>query len=109
MAQVHVIFSLPRQFGIYSRPLAYIEWFTPLGERDSFTGLRHVARSTRQLRRNAAVIHVDEILCPCHLIPKMGRTVDPRWRSADIYETATDFYLNDFIDVGMFCISAANP
>jgi len=30
-------------------------------------------------------------------------------RSADIYETATDFYLNDFIDVDMFRVSAANP
>ena len=109
VVQVRVIFSLPRQFGVYSRPLGYIEWFTPLRDPDSITGLRHVIRSTRQLHRNAAAIHVDEIVRPCHLIPKMGRTVDPRWKSADIYETASDFYLNDFIDVDMFCVSTAIP
>ncbi|KAG2096657.1 hypothetical protein BD769DRAFT_1631432 [Suillus cothurnatus] len=29
VAQIRVIFSHPRQFGEYSRALAYIEWFTP--------------------------------------------------------------------------------
>ncbi|KAG1809361.1 uncharacterized protein BJ212DRAFT_1379638 [Suillus subaureus] len=29
VAQVRAIFSLPHQFGEYSRALAYIEWFTP--------------------------------------------------------------------------------
>jgi hypothetical protein len=30
VGQVHMIFRLPRQFGKDSRPLAYIELFTPL-------------------------------------------------------------------------------
>ncbi|KAG1889984.1 hypothetical protein F4604DRAFT_1504727, partial [Suillus subluteus] len=50
VAQVRVIFMLPRQFGVYSRPLAYIEWFTPFREADQTTGLRQVSRSTRHLR-----------------------------------------------------------
>ncbi|KAG1865459.1 hypothetical protein DFJ58DRAFT_615260, partial [Suillus subalutaceus] len=53
--------------------LAYIEWFTPFREPDPFSGLLQVSRSTRRLHRNAAVIHVDEILRPCHLIPRMGQ------------------------------------
>jgi hypothetical protein len=106
VAQVRVIFTLPRQFGTYPRALAYIEWFTPFREPDPSSGLRQISRSTRQLHRNAAVIHLDEILRPCHLIPKMGQSVDPRWTSANVYELASDFYLNTFIDLDTFHISA---
>ncbi|KAG0693678.1 hypothetical protein DFH29DRAFT_759406, partial [Suillus ampliporus] len=52
---------------------AYIEWFTPFREADQTTGLRQVSRSTRHLHQNGAVIHVDEIIRLCHLIPKMGQ------------------------------------
>ncbi|KAG1825196.1 hypothetical protein EV424DRAFT_1471780 [Suillus variegatus] len=103
VAQVHAIFTLPRQFGTYSRALAYVEWFTPFKPPDPVSRMRQVSRSTRQLRRNAAVIHVDEIVRPCHLIPKMGPTVDLRLRSGNAYEVANDFYFNEFIDGEMFC------
>jgi len=107
VAQVRVIFTLPRQFGTYSqRGLAYVEWFTPFREPDPFSGLRQVSRSTRQLRRNAAVVLVDKLVRPCHLIPKMGQSVDPGWTSANVYEVASDFYLNPYIDVDTFCISS---
>ncbi|KAF9562395.1 hypothetical protein CPC08DRAFT_591998, partial [Agrocybe pediades] len=49
-AQIRVIFKLPPQFGFYAHPLAYIEWFTPLGVPDRVTGLHSVTRSTRSLR-----------------------------------------------------------
>ncbi|KAG1887742.1 hypothetical protein F4604DRAFT_1877525 [Suillus subluteus] len=62
VAQVHVIFTLPRQFGTYSRALTYIEWFTPFRLPDPSSRLLQVSRSTRHLCRNAAVIHVDEIV-----------------------------------------------
>ncbi|KAG1752893.1 hypothetical protein EDB19DRAFT_1892885 [Suillus lakei] len=104
VGQVHVIFTLPRQFGTYSRALAYIEWFTPLREPDRSSGLHQLSRSTRRPHRNAAVIHVDEIACPCHLIPRMGQAVDRGWTSANVYESASDFYLNSFIDLDTFCI-----
>jgi len=52
------------------------------------------------------MIHVDEILRPCHLIPRMGQSINPGWTSANAYELATDFYLNTFIDLDTFCISA---
>lgn len=107
VAQVRVIFTLPRQFGSYSRPLAYVEWFTPFREPDQFSGLRQVSRSTRHLRRNGAVVHVDELVRPCHLVPKMGQKVDPSWMSANVYEMASNFYFNEFIDLDMFCVSSA--
>ncbi|KAG0693151.1 hypothetical protein DFH29DRAFT_992427 [Suillus ampliporus] len=56
VAQVRVIFTLPRQFGTYSRALAYIEWFTPFRDSpDPSSGLHQVSRSTRRLHRNAAL------------------------------------------------------
>ncbi|KAG2086165.1 uncharacterized protein F5147DRAFT_791957 [Suillus discolor] len=106
VGQVRVIFTLPRQFGTYSRALAYIEWFTPLREPDRSSGLHQLSRSTRRLHRNAAVIHIDEIARPCHLIPRMGQAVDRGWTSANVYESASDFYLNSFIDLDTFCMSA---
>ncbi|KAG2350727.1 hypothetical protein BDR05DRAFT_979386 [Suillus weaverae] len=99
VAQVRIIFTLPRQFqvGMSSQALAYVEWFMPLQEPNPSSGLRQVSRSTCQLHQNAAVIYIDEI---------MGPSVDPRWTSANAYEMANDFYLNTFIDLETFCISA---
>ncbi|KAG2138108.1 uncharacterized protein EDB93DRAFT_1040219, partial [Suillus bovinus] len=47
VGQVHIIFTLPCQFGTYSRALAYIEWFTPLREPDRSSGLHQLLCSTR--------------------------------------------------------------
>ncbi|KAG1897449.1 uncharacterized protein F5891DRAFT_1129914 [Suillus fuscotomentosus] len=85
VAQVRAIFTLPHQFGAYSRALAYVEWFTPFKPPDPSSRMQQVSRSTRQLRRNAAVIHVDKIVRPCHLIPRMGQSVDLRLRSRNAY------------------------
>ncbi|KAF9545927.1 hypothetical protein CPC08DRAFT_596753, partial [Agrocybe pediades] len=45
-AQVRFIFDLPAHLGRAKHPLAYIEWFTPLGQPDSLTGMHVVKRST---------------------------------------------------------------
>ncbi|KAG2053500.1 hypothetical protein BDR06DRAFT_982797 [Suillus hirtellus] len=108
VAQVRVIFNLPCQFQFGSGPLAYIEWFTPLWEPDPSCGLCQVSRLTCQLQQNAAVIHLDKIVHPCHLIPKLGPSVDPGWTSVNVYEMIHDFYLNTFIDLETFCISTCS-
>ncbi|KAG2362143.1 hypothetical protein BDR07DRAFT_1451311 [Suillus spraguei] len=99
VAQVRVIFTLPHQFGlcegIPGEAPAYIEWFRPLREPDPFSGLHQVSCSTRQLHRNAAVIH-------------MGQSVDHGWTSANVYKLASDFYLNTYIDLDTFSMSAIN-
>ncbi|KAF9245631.1 Zn-finger domain-containing protein [Melanogaster broomeanus] len=104
MAQIRAIFKLPPQFGRYTqaRPLAYVEWFTPFRGLDPIVGMYQVSRSTRHHHRNAAVVHVDEIVRPCHLIPKMGREIDHHWTSHNVYELANEFFLNDFIDLDLF-------
>ncbi|KAG1726907.1 hypothetical protein EDB19DRAFT_1643263, partial [Suillus lakei] len=58
--------------------LAYVEWFTPLREPDPSSGLCQVSCLTCQLHQNAAMIHLDEIVHLCHLILKLGPSVDPR-------------------------------
>ncbi|KAG2127612.1 uncharacterized protein EDB93DRAFT_1040198, partial [Suillus bovinus] len=50
VAQVRAIFSLPCQFGIYPRALAYIEWITPFRHPDPSSRLQQVSCSTHQLR-----------------------------------------------------------
>ncbi|KAG2361460.1 hypothetical protein BDR07DRAFT_1216637, partial [Suillus spraguei] len=57
--------------------LAYIEWFMPFRAPDPSSQMRQMSCSTHLFHCNAAVIHVDEIVQPCHLIPKMGQSVDP--------------------------------
>ncbi|KAL6305981.1 hypothetical protein BKA93DRAFT_816611 [Sparassis latifolia] len=106
VGQVRVVFRLPRQFGHYARPLAYVEWFTDFRPQpDHTTNLYQVSRSTRNHRRNAEVVHVDDLVRPCHLVPKCGANIDEAWNTDNVYELATSFYLNPFIDVHMFCRS----
>ncbi|KAG2043544.1 hypothetical protein BDR03DRAFT_818179, partial [Suillus americanus] len=47
VGQVCTIFSLPRQFGEYSRALAYIEWFTPFRAPDPSSRMRQVSHLAR--------------------------------------------------------------
>ena len=42
-----------------------------------------LSRSTRKLR-NTDVVHVDEIVRPCHY-SKDGESVDPSWSNANVY------------------------
>jgi len=62
VAQIRVIFELPPQFGSYLHPLAYLEWFTSLGNPDPLTGMHIVTHSTRQSCRNAAIVPVTQIV-----------------------------------------------
>ncbi|KAF8238054.1 hypothetical protein L208DRAFT_1244211, partial [Tricholoma matsutake] len=52
IAQVCVLFNLPCHFGQLSQPLAYVEWFTPLGNPDPITGMYLIKRSMCTHHRN---------------------------------------------------------
>ncbi|KAJ6467139.1 hypothetical protein C8R47DRAFT_1303645 [Mycena vitilis] len=101
-AQIRLIFTLPPQFGTYTHPLAYFEWFTSLNRPDPTSGMFTTHRSTRALRRNAAVISVEHIVRSCHLMGKCGATIDPKWTSSNVLEEAPMFYLNPYIFVDTF-------
>ena len=105
VAQVHVLFDLPPQFGILSCPLAYVEWFTPLGIPDHITGMYIVRRSMRRHEPNTEVILVDRLVRGCHLMGKAGRIIDRAWTSENILAKATNFWVNNYINADMFMIT----
>ncbi|KAG6834117.1 hypothetical protein H0H93_011813, partial [Arthromyces matolae] len=72
VAQIRAIFNLPTQFGPHRHPLAYVEWFTQLGRVDPVTGLHTISRSTRQRRRNTAVVHIDVLKVAAQMSERMS-------------------------------------
>lgn len=105
VAQIRIIFNLPPQFGRHTKPLAYIEWFTPLGTPDPVTGMYTVRRSTRARRPNAEIISVDRIVRSCHLMGKCGRQIDTTWTTENVLDKAASFWFNPYIHTDMFLIS----
>ncbi|KAI6016141.1 hypothetical protein BKA83DRAFT_4032918, partial [Pisolithus microcarpus] len=67
-------------------PLAYVEWFTTLQWQDPVSGLYIVMCSTRNHRRNAAIISIDRIVRVCHLQARCGREISKDWSAASVLE-----------------------
>lgn len=106
VAQVRVLFKLPAVYGIKSnQPLAYIEWFTPLGAQlEVASDMYTVTRSTRMHRVYAEIIEVDRIARNCHLVPKYGRVKPRSWSSTNVADLCSSFFVNDKKDPHMFCM-----
>jgi hypothetical protein len=105
VGQIRVIFKLPAQFGHFAHPLAYIEWFTPLGNKDRITGMYQVSRSTRTLHRNSEILSVSRIARSCHLIAKCLREIDHSWTSENVLEKGKVFWVNSYIHVETFLVT----
>jgi hypothetical protein len=86
VAQVRVIFNLPDKFGTFDEPLAYVEWFTPLGSILPDLGMHQISHSTRMHARRASIVPLSQIQRTVHLIPKFGREVDANWTSENVLE-----------------------
>ena len=103
MAQIRAIFKLPSHYGNFLHPLAYIEWFRPLRDPEPTTGLYRLGWSTRNQRRFAAVISVQDIWQACHLMPKFGSgKVAAPWVNGDVLELANEFFINPYFDFHLF-------
>ncbi|KAJ7063849.1 hypothetical protein C8F01DRAFT_1274678 [Mycena amicta] len=102
IGQVRCIFLLPAHYGAYQHPLAYIEWFTRFTRVDPVTGMYIVQRSSKNLRRNAAVVSTERLVRACHLSGKSGKQIDRSWTSTNVLDKAKDFYFNPYIDVDTF-------
>lgn len=106
VAQVRVIFDLPAHLSKCPHPLAYVEWFTPLGRPDAFTGLYSITRSTRNTRRNSSIVSVHSILRGCHLMARCPREVPSTWTAENVLEQGgIQFFLNHYINVDTFTLS----
>ncbi|KAF8803595.1 hypothetical protein BYT27DRAFT_7303850, partial [Phlegmacium glaucopus] len=100
VAQVRIIFELPPQFGYYLHPLAYVEWFTSLGNPDPLTGMHTVTRSTCQSHRNVSIVPVTQIARGCHLIAKSGREISLAWTTDNVLEQqGIYYYVNPYVHV----------
>ena len=109
VAHVRLIFNLPPQFGKFPHPLAYIEWFTHMGNPDANTGLHTLTRSTRQGRRNAEIVSVDRIVRGCHLMARCGQNIPSSWTTDNILEqNSIHFLLNPYINVETFTLLKPN-
>ncbi|KAI9434821.1 hypothetical protein H4582DRAFT_2174356 [Lactarius indigo] len=107
IAQVRVVFQLPRKVLPQLFPstdvalpthLAYMEWFSPIPTTpDSNSRLFKVSRLTRNSRRLASVIPVDDIYSSVHLLPHFGQLGDtPGCNTFSVLELCQSFYINPF-------------
>ncbi|KAJ7659560.1 hypothetical protein DFH06DRAFT_1089760 [Mycena polygramma] len=102
VAQVRAIFMLPPQYGTYSHPLAYVEWFTNFNRPNNTSGLYTIHRSSRAQRRNAAIVSVEHIVRTCHLMGKAGTKIDRKWTTDNVIDLAPYLHFNPYIDVDSF-------
>ncbi|KAJ7223235.1 hypothetical protein GGX14DRAFT_351944, partial [Mycena pura] len=95
--RIRAIFALPIEYGEYSVPLAYIEWFRPLNSFDKTLAMFKVTPAFRQHARHASIIPITQINRSCHLIPKFPPKVDRTLTADDVLERVTEFYLNPYL------------
>ncbi|KAF8189632.1 hypothetical protein BJ912DRAFT_1058887 [Pholiota molesta] len=99
VAQVHVIFKLPDEFGTFPCPLAYVSWFKPLRHPVPGIGMYQVSFSSQNHRRRASIIPITDIVRTCHLIPVFGSASaqDLGWTAEKVVSEAPSFYLNPYL------------
>ncbi|KAJ6510911.1 Zn-finger domain-containing protein [Mycena sanguinolenta] len=102
VAQIRAIFRLPPQYGTYPHPLAYVEWFTPFNQPDQASGFYIIQRSSRAHQRNSAVVSAEHFVRHCHLAGKCGKNIDRTWTTDNMFDKATYFHFNPYIDVDTF-------
>ncbi|KAI0058658.1 hypothetical protein BV25DRAFT_1871945 [Artomyces pyxidatus] len=101
--QVRILFDLPdhlREGDLRNanKTFAYVEWFTKMATPGKDIRMFKVSPSTRQHRRRASIIPVDQILQSCHLFPAFPRSLKhSTWTADSVYEDATSFYVNPFL------------
>ncbi|KAH9032385.1 hypothetical protein EDB83DRAFT_2525578 [Lactarius deliciosus] len=115
IAQVRVVFQLPNKVlpqlfpsADISPPthLAYVEWFSPIPTTpDSNSRLYRVSRLTRNGRRLASVIPVDDIYSSVHLLPRFSQLEDaPGYNTFSVLELCHSFYINPFSSRDMYLL-----
>ncbi|KAJ6564347.1 hypothetical protein B0H19DRAFT_941521 [Mycena capillaripes] len=97
VARVRVIFRIPLDFGEFSEPVAYVDWFKPLQPPVTGLGMHQVSLSSQNLRQRSSIIPINEIVRSCHLIPVFGRAANPEWTSETVLDHCKSFYLNPYL------------
>jgi Plavaka transposase len=105
VGRIRVIFTLPadtlrRWFSTGHKPaeyLAYVEWFTPFKRSPEPNHLlykisKHLVRGEQQ----ASVVPVELIRQSVHLLPKFGPVAPEEWKSSNVLDLCSTFYVNTF-------------
>lgn len=80
--------------------LAYVEWFTPFSRAifDPVSRLYSIKPLIANGQRQASVIPISLIRQSVHLYPKFGAIAPAEWKSSNVLDLATSFYVNPFSD-----------
>ena len=106
MAQVRVVFALgARHIRTLFSPginppkyLAYVEWFSPFTEPEPDHLMYKVKRSLKDGDRIVSIIPVANIRRSVHLLPKFGPVAPVEWKSSNVLERCTHFFVNPMTD-----------
>ncbi|KAH9027887.1 hypothetical protein EDB85DRAFT_2074707 [Lactarius pseudohatsudake] len=111
VAQIHVVFQLPRSalssIFLSSRPapptdLAYVEWFSPLSTPNETHGMYQISRSYRNNRHLASIVPLVEVCRSIQLFPAFGQVVPQQWQGPTVLEECRTFYINSFLDQHLY-------
>jgi hypothetical protein len=99
IGRVRCIFKVPKEFIPLAgaEPLAYVEWFTPLGTFDDTIGMYTVSPSMSRGHRSVTIICITDIVRSCHLIPQWGPFMDVTWTQDNVLDKCQCFYVNPYL------------
>jgi hypothetical protein len=80
-----------------SRHFAYIDWFTKFpAQPDPNHGLYKVSLLRRNQEQQSSMVPIGNIWQSVHLLPAFGQTANRDWKSSNVLDKATHFYVNSF-------------
>jgi hypothetical protein len=97
VVQIRVIFKLPREFGPYPHPLAYVEYFTGSRVLAASVRMYQVRRSINAGCHKAGIIRLDSIRSACHLYPKFGLNRNTSWTAENVLEKCPKFFVSPYL------------
>ncbi|KAJ7936266.1 hypothetical protein B0H13DRAFT_1589701, partial [Mycena leptocephala] len=78
--------------------LAYIEWVSPFTEPEPDHLMYKVKHSLKDRERLASIIPVANIRRSVHLLPKSGPVTPADWKSSNVLERCSYFFVNSLTD-----------
>ncbi|KJA23030.1 hypothetical protein HYPSUDRAFT_138406, partial [Hypholoma sublateritium FD-334 SS-4] len=109
VGRIHCIFSIPCRGILHWFPtgpvnipahLAYVEWFTPFSCAifEPNSRLYNIKPLIANGQRQASIIPISLIRQSVHLYPKFSAIAPTEWKSSNVLNLATSFYVNPFSD-----------